>query len=805
MFILAEGNSQNFIPNWSFENYAQCPQFRNDGRRCYSWDAPTDGTADYFNTCANAASQLDVPTNFAGTQMPRTGNAYSGFYARANHITPWLELREYMQVTLDSFLVAGGIYTFEMYLSLGDNSNYAVNKIGAYVSAQKISANNRLYLNYEPQIVSTTYITDKTGWTKVTGTYVATGGEHYITIGVFEPAATNSAIQVSGGSTSDGYEGVAYYYLDDVSMTRHCDLLTLNIGNDVNQCQNQYQPIQITPNINPLGATYLWNTGQTTRVITADTPRTYILKATNSFCTVYDTIKINHAVMPVVNLGNDTIVCNGGLVVSAIATNASFYKWNTGSNAPAINISASGKYWVEVGPSYCKATDTIIVQLANIQPINAGADVAICGGQSTTLTATNQTGVTWLWSNGVQNRQTVVSQEGYYWVQATKNTCKVSDTVFVKVIPLPTVQLGNDTSICFVNTTYEIIPTEAESYIWHDGSTSSSYTATQAGLYWVQVQDQGCIARDSIVLAAKLAPTLNLGADKKMCAYDSVYLTTNTTNQHIIWSTSANTLGIWVRLPGNYFATVTNSVGCFVTDTVLVEYHPTPSVNLGNDTSICEGNLFTLDAGASHASYLWSDGATSRMNKPSQSGIFGVTVANQFGCRTYDAINIKFFAKPELSLIPLIKICEADTFVTIKTNAVNMLWSDGSTDTILNITDYGIYTVQVKDTNQCTNAAQIEVRNICPPKLFVPNAFTPHNKDGINDLFMPVAINVLKLHLQVYNRWGELVFETHELNTGWNGIYKQEQAQADVYVYSITYVGVDTFVKTQHGNVTLLK
>lgn len=802
---MAEGNSQNFIPNWSFENYALCPQSRNDGRRSYSWGTPTLGTSDYFNTCANAVSQLDVPNNFAGSQMPRTGNAYSGFYARSNHTPTEWEYREYMQVTLDSFLVAGGIYTFEMYLSLADNSNYAVNKIGAYVSAQKISGNHKLYLNYEPQIISTTYITNKTGWTKVTGTYIATGGEHYITIGVFEPESTNTAIQVTGGGSGIEYDEIAYYYLDDVSMTRHCDLLSLNIGNDVNQCQNQYQPIQITPNINPLGATYLWNTGQTTRIITADTPRTYILKATNSFCAVYDTLKINHAVMPVVNIGNDTIVCNGGLVLSASATNASFYKWNTGSSAPAINVSTSGKYWVEVGPSYCKASDTITVQLANIQPINAGEDVTICGGQSTTLTATNQTGVTWLWSNGEQNRQTIVSQQGYYWVQATKNTCKVRDTVYVKEIPLPTVQLGNDTSICFVNTAYEIIPTEAESYIWHDGSTGNSYQATQAGLYWVQVQDQGCIARDSIVLSAKATPALNLGADKKMCAYDSVFLNSNITNQNIIWSTSANTSGIWVRLPGNYFATITNSVGCFVTDTVLVEYHPTPRVDLGNDTSICEGSLFNLDAGASHSSYLWSDGAVSRINKPNQSGIFGVTVANQFGCKSYDAIDIKFFPKPQVSLIPLIKICNVDTFVTLKTNAASILWSDGSTDTTLYLTDYGIYTALVTDSNQCINIAQVEVRNICPPKLFVPNAFTPHNKDDVNDLFMPVALNVVKLHLQVYNRWGELVFETNELNSGWNGMYKQEQAQADVYVYTITYEGADTFVKTKHGNVTLLK
>jgi gliding motility-associated-like protein len=93
----------------------------------------------------------------------------------------------------------------------------------------------------------------------------------------------------------------------------------------------------------------------------------------------------------------------------------------------------------------------------------------------------------------------------------------------------------------------------------------------------------------------------------------------------------------------------------------------------------------------------------------------------------------------------------------------------------------------------------------CPITTFyVPNSFSP-NGDGINDTFQPKGINILEYSMFIYNRWGELIFQSNELLKGWNGTYKNLIVQDDVYVYLIIYKGLDLKVNYLRGKITLLK
>ena len=201
----------NLVPNPSFENNTGIPTSLDLLILAQPWTMVN--SCDYYHTLATAASSVSVPGNTFGNQLPRTGLAYGGFIARSP-----IPYREYLQIQLSSPLVQGQTYQVSFYVSLAELSKVAVDKIGAFLSTTPAgpvtSAGN---LPYVPQIENPTgnYITDKAGWTLITGTYVSmSGGEEYLIIGNFYDNASTTTVTAVGGSLQ-----TVYYYIDDVSVT----------------------------------------------------------------------------------------------------------------------------------------------------------------------------------------------------------------------------------------------------------------------------------------------------------------------------------------------------------------------------------------------------------------------------------------------------------------------------------------------------------------------------------------------------------------------------------------------------------
>ncbi|MES2778964.1 MAG: T9SS type B sorting domain-containing protein [Bacteroidota bacterium] len=797
-----QGLAQNFVPNGSFELYPLCPTARNDGRRCYSWDVPTEGTADYFNTCSNANSNVDVPNNFAGTQAPRTGNAYSGIYASQNFTDPFLEYREYMQVTLDSFLIAGGVYTFEMWVSLGDNSNFASNKMAAYISAAKPTANNNLYLNVTPQIVSPTYITDKSGWTKITGVYLATGGEHYITIGVFEPAATNTKTAVSGGSNGAGYNGVSYYYIDDVSLTRACDLPDSLLVPDIKQCVATI-PSTILSVAGAGSRAYLWSTGATTPTITVTQPGKYFVKVNTPFCTKSDTISIQYPLMPVADLGDDTTFCGAvNLNIDAHNPGATF-SWSTGATTQTITAIIPGKYKVLISKNGCSFLDSLTIS-SNLPPsLDLGANDTLCEGSSKILSAFSP-GYTYLWQDGSDESTYMVTTSGQYDVLVKNGVCSIKDSIHILFQPKPDLNLGPDASYCFQQPTTLLTNTAGDSYLWQDGSGGISFIATQPGLYWMQLTKEKCTVRDTVMLGQKTIPTLDLGLDRKVCKETSILIDFTQIANSAIWNDASSSLNRELKAPGLFAVTIGNADGCFASDTISLDTFPSPTVTIGTDSFVCEDADYQIDPGVYYY-YTWQDGSHSRVFNATSAGTYYVAIRDDNSCNASDTLVLTAKAKPAISMVKLLRICNPDTLITPKGSFKTYQWQDGTIDTSYHITVYGLYTFNVTDTNNCANTATLEVRNNCPADIYVPNAFTPMDNDGLNDFFFPITRNVKDLEFKIYDRWGQLLFETHTINEGWDGSFMNKPATSDVYVYTVKFEAMNGDEGVRNGNVTLLR
>ena len=222
------------------------------------------------------------------------------------------------------------------------------------------------------------------------------------------------------------------------------------------------------------------------------------------------------------------------------------------------------------------------------------------------------------------------------------------------------------------------------------------------------------------------------------------------------------------------------------------------------------------------AAYQWyKDGvliadATSEIytvpDKDEAQGNYVVNISYSNFCLNSLPFSVIFSELNEFTLGQDVFFCDTTTLVLdagLRT-AVNYLWQDGSNGQTFSVNKSGLYWVQITDVNSCTkkDSINITIQNCEECRLFIPSAFSP-NDDGLNDLFKtrPQCPNIglQNFSLSVYNRWGQLVFMTHDINTGWDGRYKNKRLDQDVYVYLVDYSFKQNKLHHQKGTIALVR
>ncbi|PHS67298.1 MAG: hypothetical protein COB12_03885 [Flavobacterium sp.] len=212
--IIINTNSQNLVPNPSFEEFYDCPDQQGEFYVDFWFEPPykSDYSPDFFIDCSPANTQVDVPENHAGFQYPFNGEGYVGVFCYGNDSGQ----REYIEVQLISPLLEGQEYEFSMQVSLPEDFGKAINNFGALFTTDILEGVNGVTLiEANPQVKSVVPIADQDNWTAITGTFIAEGGEEYLTIGNFYSDDNVQVIDVPGS----GNWMWGYYYIDAVSLT----------------------------------------------------------------------------------------------------------------------------------------------------------------------------------------------------------------------------------------------------------------------------------------------------------------------------------------------------------------------------------------------------------------------------------------------------------------------------------------------------------------------------------------------------------------------------------------------------------
>jgi gliding motility-associated-like protein len=231
-----------------------------------------------------------------------------------------------------------------------------------------------------------------------------------------------------------------------------------------------------------------------------------------------------------------------------------------------------------------------------------------------------------------------------------------------------------------------------------------------------------------------------------------------------------------------------------------------PTIELVQDTFFCEGSSITLSPNITNStSLMWQDSSSTPKIEVNLPGYYWVKAINS-GCSITDSIFVVQQPKPDLLSKHQFTICSSTSqYETLDLNPnYNYTWQTlKDTLNTITFTHEGCEKVIIQSKYACTIKDEVCVTDLCIAKVFVPNAFVPN---GVNNSFKPIASYIKSIHWEVYNKWGEKVFETDNQNTSWDGTFKGTPCSNDVYFYKVNYIGlIDTELITITGTLTLLR
>lgn len=568
----------------------------------------------------------------------------------------------------------------------------------------------------------------------------------------------------------------------------------------------------------PAGTSYIGGapSGNQAQIDWASTaPGTYAISVTpnGSFCgitlnpdTIYVTVQ---APAPPVSISaSDTILCNGQAVTLS-SSNSTGNTWNTvpPQTTQSITVNTPGLYVLTSSAACGSSSDSISISALSSPQVDLGNDTVVCTLATININLDAQNpGAAYLWQDGSTNQNFLAVAAGTYYVTVTNLCGSSSDTMQVILQGIPQVDLGSDSLICGPLVPFVLdAQNTGSAYLWQDGSQNQTFSVTDSGTYYVSVSNVCGSGSDTIHIRRQLVPQVNLGNDTAVCTGTPFALLLNAgfPDASYLWQDNSSNALLPVTQPGIYYVEVSNDCGAAY-DTLQVFSITVPQVNLGNDTTICPGSLFTLDASSPGAAYVWQDNSTGPTYSDTIPGIYYVEVSNACGSGS-DTIVVSPFQAPVSDIKDTLLTCGiTELLLDAKNPGADYLWSTGQTSQTIVVDQTGEYWVEIQVCNTTiADSVLVEFTTTSSAQFNPPNTFSP-NGDGMNDFYQVQGNfdNISNFSAMVYNRWGQMVYSSSDQNFQWNGEHGGRIVPGGVY-YVVFRMRSECDDKDQEYNTTV--
>ncbi|MCB0738744.1 MAG: gliding motility-associated C-terminal domain-containing protein, partial [Bacteroidetes bacterium] len=294
------------------------------------------------------------------------------------------------------------------------------------------------------------------------------------------------------------------------------------------------------------------------------------------------------------------------------------------------------------------------------------------------------------------------------------------------------------------------------------------------------------------IVITELPRYVDFGSDTVLCYTDSLVLRPIVIpNDEIKWSDNSSADTLLVRSSGEYYVTITNGSEV-VSDTIFVEIIGKENLIHFSDSTFCDSIHLTLSFAASAAQdYKWSSGSSSADAIFNDEGVHWVQFKDTHGCLQNDTFSLSIKTTPTQLRISDTAVCELDSVIIQASPAKYQYWYHLNRYSEKPIFySSGLYGVLLgKEPCQVHDTLRLELitGDSCLSFFEVPSAFSPNN-DNLNDVFYPVFQNAEISNMQIFNRWGECVFESDSKILGWDGKFKNSNCPVGIYLVRIEYL-----------------
>ncbi|MCF8233396.1 MAG: PKD domain-containing protein [Bacteroidales bacterium] len=611
------------------------------------------------------------------------------------------------------------------------------------------------------------------------------------------------------------------------------------------------------------GDYYVWSTGDTAQQITVtpDYTTEYTVRVYDDCDNFDEDTVLVQVIRPNADAGNDTTICLGeAATLQASGIGAVFYQWEDGPAQQEYVVSPTGRtcYVVHI-TDICNntASDTVCVDVNDGVQANAGQDRTICYGDTIMLVATG--GEYYEWNNGMNNDTIFVSPPSTTdFIVTVTEGCSDTDTVKVKVDPLPPVQAtAQNMNLCYGDSLM-LNAAGADTYYWssepadptligQETSENPVVYPEETTWYYLEGTDQttSCNTIDTLLINVKpkILTTFTSGVSSA-CAFDTLmfqYTGNALPGATYQWDFDGAVVSgsgqgpvyvYWEDQGDKEIELVILEDGCRSdTGRMQITVYPTPATNYSVPSrEICQNDIVQFTNESENmipdATFLWKfgPGAESTEENPEyiyhETGQYDVslTVYND-ACEHTRKVNNYIMVNPlpeaGFEAEPTLTSIESPTVYLTETSSNDVqhwYWylGDGTVieDQLSSYTysDTGTYNLQLVVENQygCLDTTTKQISIKPHPKIYAPNAFRPGSTVG-NDKFIPVGVGIEVFHMTIYSRWGEKVFETSEMGEGWDGTINGEPAPAGTYVYHIDYTNNLEQSSQTNGTVTIIR
>jgi gliding motility-associated-like protein len=561
---------------------------------------------------------------------------------------------------------------------------------------------------------------------------------------------------------------------------------------------------------------------------------------------------------------NDTIICRNGSVQLVAEPGYANYTWtnsstlsNPNSNNPiATPTTATTHYIATASTGSCIAQDSVIVTWKTISLLNK-TDVACKDGATGSFTVTGtgwQNPVSYAIDNNAYQPGNSFTgmRAGTYWVKIKDATTCV-DSIQVSLVqsfPDITVNANPTAASCSITPDgkIEVLAGGGNgSYAFSSDGTSyqsNNILTVPQGTYTVYVKDgNGCISSLSPVVIDKVnTVTVDAGSDDFFCEGTTYLLNATSNATTVSWTPSATLTNANTLTPGakpssttKYYITALTGT-CTRTDSITLNVLPSPMPNAGPDVAICYGITAQL-SGSGGTAFQWDPSSTftSPTNisdpvvKPSVTTSYFLNVTDANGCTSLQADEVKVTVTPSVKIFAgndtLVAINQPLQLHAIEKNnsgVTSWEWSSTASTAFLDnpfsdspvaiftapvVTapfEY-VYTITGTTPAGCKGSDIINIKVYQGPEIYVPTAFTP-NGDGKNDFLIPLPVGIKEMkYFRVFNRWGQVIFQSKETSRGWDGKISGSYQQSGVFVWMAEGLDYTGKLVTRRGMVTLVR